>query len=42
MWSQFLGFGMDAYDMAMVVVLTPVLSKTFASLAYEGKRGKAQ
>ena len=31
MWSQFLGFGMDAYDMAMVVVLTPVLSKTFAS-----------
>jgi len=31
MWSQFLGFGMDAYDMAMVVVLAPVLSKTFAS-----------
>jgi MHS family proline/betaine transporter-like MFS transporter len=31
MWSQFLGFGMDAYDMAMVVVLAPVLSKIFAS-----------
>ena len=31
MWSQFLGFGMDAYDMAMVVVLAPVLAETFAS-----------
>ncbi len=31
MWSQFLGFGMDAYDMAMVVVLAPVLSKTFGA-----------
>lgn len=31
MWSQFLGFGMDAYDMAMVIVLAPVLSKIFAS-----------
>jgi MFS family permease len=30
MWSQFLGFGMDAYDMAMVVVLAPVLAQTFA------------
>jgi MFS family permease len=31
MWSQFLGFGMDAYDMAMVIVLSPVLAKIFAS-----------
>ena len=31
MWSQFLGFGMDAYDMAMVIVMAPVLSKIFAS-----------
>ncbi|MCX5787979.1 MAG: MFS transporter [Elusimicrobia bacterium] len=30
MWSQFLGFGMDAYDMAMVVVLAPLLSHIFA------------
>jgi len=30
MWSQFLGFGMDAYDMAMVIVLSPVLAKIFA------------
>ena len=30
MWSQFLGFGMDAYDMAMVVVLAPLLSRIFA------------
>ncbi len=31
MWSQFLGFGMDAYDMAMIIVLAPVLAKIFAS-----------
>lgn len=31
MWSQFLGFGMDAYDMAMVIVLAPILAKIFAS-----------
>jgi MHS family proline/betaine transporter-like MFS transporter len=31
MWSQFLGFGMDAYDMAMVIVLSPLLAKIFAS-----------
>ncbi len=31
MWSQFLGYGMDAYDMAMVIVLAPVLSGIFAS-----------
>lgn len=30
MWSQFLGFGMDAYDMAMVIVLSPILQKIFA------------
>ena len=30
MWSQFLGFGMDAYDMAMVIVLSPLLAKIFA------------
>ena len=29
MVSQFLGFGLDAYDMAMVVVLAPVLTKVF-------------
>lgn len=30
MMSQFLGFGMDAYDMAMVVVLSSILAKVFA------------
>lgn len=29
MWSQFLGFGMDAYDMSMVIVLSPLLAKIF-------------
>jgi MFS family permease len=29
MFSQFLGFGLDAYDMAMVVVLAPALAKLF-------------
>ncbi len=29
MFSQFLGFGLDAYDMAMVVVLAPILAKLF-------------
>jgi len=29
MFSQFLGFGLDAYDMAMVVVLAPILTKLF-------------
>jgi MHS family proline/betaine transporter-like MFS transporter len=31
MWTQFLGYGLDAYDMAMVIVLAPVLSKIFTS-----------
>ena len=31
MFSQFLGFGLDAYDMAMVVVLAPILDKVFIS-----------
>src|SRR5208337_5404774 len=39
MFSQFLGFGLDAYDMAMVVVLAPVLTKVFiapgGSLAWQ-------
>jgi len=29
MVSQFLGFGLDAYDMAMVVVMAPILTKLF-------------
>jgi MFS family permease len=29
MFSQFLGFGLDAYDMAMVVVLAPILKDLF-------------
>ena len=29
MVSQFLGFGLDAYDMAMVVVMAPILAKLF-------------
>ncbi len=31
MISQFLGFMLDAYDMAMVIVMAPILSKIFAS-----------
>ncbi len=31
MVSQFLGFGLDAYDMAMVVVMAPILTKFFIS-----------
>jgi len=31
MFSQFLGFMLDAYDMAMVLVMAPVLVKVFAS-----------
>ena len=30
--GQFLGFGMDSYDMALVVVLAPILSKLFLPL----------
>lgn len=29
--SQFLGFGLDAYDMAMVLIMAPILVKVFAS-----------
>jgi MFS family permease len=31
MISQFLGFGLDAYDMALVLVMAPILVKVFAS-----------
>jgi len=31
MISQFLGFGMDAYDLELVIVLAPVLTHVFAS-----------
>ncbi len=31
MTSQFLGFGLDAYDMAMVIVMAPILGKIFIS-----------
>src|ERR1051326_1558720 len=31
MISQFLGFMLDAYDMAMVLVMAPILVKVFAS-----------
>ena len=31
MASQFLGFMLDAYDMAMVLVMAPILVKMFAS-----------
>ena len=31
MASQFLGFMLDAYDMAMVLVMAPVLVKVFVS-----------
>jgi MFS family permease len=31
MLSQFLGFGLDAYDMAMVLVMAPILGKVFVS-----------
>jgi len=34
MISQFLGFGLDAYDMALVIVLAPVLTRIFASPAH--------
>ncbi len=33
MISQFLGFGMDSYDMALVLVMTPILTNVFASPA---------
>jgi predicted RNase H-like nuclease len=31
MFSQFLGFMLDAYDMALVLVMAPILVKIFAS-----------
>src|SRR5271169_45740 len=31
MISQFLGFGLDAYDMALVIVMAPILGKIFIS-----------
>ena len=31
MFSQFLGFMLDAYDMAMVIVMAPILVKIFVS-----------
>ncbi len=31
MTSQFLGFMLDAYDMAMVIVMAPILGKIFTS-----------
>jgi MFS family permease len=31
MISQFLGFGLDAYDMAMVLVMAPILVKVFSA-----------
>ena len=31
MVSQFLGFMLDAYDMALVLVMAPILIKVFAS-----------
>ena len=31
MFSQFLGFGLDAYDMALVICMAPILSKVFVS-----------
>ncbi|MGO9138522.1 MAG: MFS transporter [Syntrophales bacterium] len=31
MGSQFLGFGLDAYDMALVLVMAPILVKVFSS-----------
>ncbi len=31
MTSQFLGFMLDAYDMAMVIVMAPILGKVFIS-----------
>lgn len=31
MFSQFLGFGLDAYDMAMVLIMAPILIKVFVS-----------
>ena len=31
MYSQFLGFMLDAYDMALVLVMAPILVKVFSS-----------
>lgn len=31
MLSQFLGFGLDAYDMALVLIMAPILVKVFSS-----------
>ena len=39
MISQFLGFMLDAYDMAMVIVMAPILVKIFVSP--KGQRGLA-
>ncbi len=36
MISQFLGFGLDAYDMALVLVMAPILTKVFASPGQSG------
>jgi len=36
MISQFLGFGLDAYDMALVIVMAPILTKVFASPGQSG------
>ncbi len=36
MLSQFLGFGLDAYDMALVIVMAPILTKVFASPGQSG------
>ena len=36
MVSQFLGFGLDAYDMALVIVMAPILTKVFASPGQSG------
>src|SRR5208283_2115825 len=36
MASQFLGFGLDAYDMALVIVMAPILTKVFASPGQSG------
>lgn len=36
MVSQFLGFGLDAYDMALVIVMAPILTKVFASPGQTG------
>ncbi len=36
MVSQFLGFGLDAYDMALVIVMAPILKGVFASPGQSG------